>query len=63
MDRILIGFASLNWGLTDTFPGAYYLPLLQFIFNICIPKKEMIKLFKSFYISNTTSFIKNPSFL
>jgi len=35
---VLIGFVSLNWELTNTFPGAYYLQLLQFIFNIYISK-------------------------
>jgi len=53
MDGILIGFASLNWGLTDTFPGAYYLPLLQFIFNIYISDNVMAKFFKTFCIYYT----------
>ena len=62
MDGILIVFVSLNWELTNTFTGAYYLQLLQFIFNIYISDNGMAKFFKSFYISNTTSLIKNPSF-
>jgi len=54
----MVVFVSLNWELTNTFPGAYYLQLLQFIFNIYISDNRMAKFFKSFYISNTTKFLK-----
>jgi hypothetical protein len=50
VDWTLVVFVSLNWELTNTFPRAYYLQLLQFIFNIYISDNVMAKFFKTLYI-------------
>jgi len=63
MDGSLIVFESLTWKLLNTFLGAYYLQLLQFIYNIYISDNVMAKFYKSFYIYNTTFLSKILLFL